>query len=96
MAELLVQHLECVQRLLERLEGPEREQTASLQATAFAAMLAKLQTLPSGDAALVKAAIGDSCFTDEAKRMFLVRQCDAHAAKLAVGILKQDGHRGLE
>ena len=66
-----MQHLECVGRLLERLEGPEREQTASLQATAFAAMLAKLQTVPPGDAALVKAAIGDSCFTDEAKRSLL-------------------------
>ena len=66
-----MQHLECVQRLLERLEGPEREQTASLQATAFAATLAKLQTLPPGDAAVVKAAIGDSCFTDEAKRSLL-------------------------
>ena len=66
-----MQHLECVGRLLERLEGPEREQTASLQATAFAATLAKLQTVPLGDAALVKAAIGDSCFTDEAKRSLL-------------------------
>jgi hypothetical protein len=71
MAELLLQHLECVGRLLERLEGPEREQTASVQATAFAAMLAKLQTMPPSGTAVVKAAIGESGFTDEAKRSFM-------------------------
>lgn len=71
MAALLLQQLECVGRLLERMEGPELEETANIQAAAFSASIAKLKKISADDKAELSSAIGGSRFTDASKRSLL-------------------------
>ena len=71
MAALLQQQLECVGRLLERMQGAELEQTANIQAAAFSASIAKLKKISADDKAELISAIRGSRFTDAAKRSLL-------------------------
>ena len=64
MAALLLQQLECVGRVLERMEGPELVETANIQAAAFSASISKLKKISADEKAEVSSAIRGSRFSD--------------------------------